>query len=536
MSNGVEIPNDHEVLYQDKDMIVTFPPSDDESDEEIAHLVHFWFFDEEDEDPSPVCWDPGTEIVLEESKEEGVTVVVLDVLTEWMEPQIISVDSKIAAILSKRFNRPLRATNTVDLEEHQELLYDSDGCVVILDNTSTALTEGGEALVLVYWDQWESPFQAIWRHDLRDSIQTHSFPNGKLGLIPVLAEGSKEVARAIPMQLVEFLAERFGKRVEDPSKETDKSPPPLPTEDETLLDNELRCNSTPTTTAAPPLKRVVRILWIRILFWISWPVATIFIAAFMLALQGRAAPGGAGALGLLTSTGVLACVLVGMPCAILEVFLCKRRKRKDASVSVPARAFVLPCVCLLLLLFLIAVGRFILGAANSFPEDQVKWKDEPLPRAYEKRNFPPKDKLRDWAAAENRTIGRTATSQDGITMQKAEVIENNGLRLNLRLDGSPQSQRVLLEARENPADFGAGLFRRLSSLKSIQARWRYYKVNYECVFTNPQGDWLIKVTLDDGGVKNVAITEPSRFPPLKATMPVPERQPVPPRAVPVPER
>ena len=78
--------------------------------------------------------------------------------------------------------------------------------------------------VLVYWDQWDTPYQAIWQHELRDSIETHMFPEGQRALIPVLDEG-RLVVRAIPMEFAEVLARRFGKRIEAPTRPADGGPP-----------------------------------------------------------------------------------------------------------------------------------------------------------------------------------------------------------------------------------------------------------------------------------------------------------------------
>ena len=132
--NEITIPPDHEVLYQDDDLLITFQPDPEIADEELAHTVHFWFFElEDDDDANPVLWDDGEEIVLEATQTPGESIAILDVLTEWHEPQLVPIGARPASVLAQRFKKPLRAVKGPRLSANQELIHDANGCVAILD-------------------------------------------------------------------------------------------------------------------------------------------------------------------------------------------------------------------------------------------------------------------------------------------------------------------------------------------------------------------------------------------------------------------
>lgn len=229
-SKIIDLPHGHEVIYQDDEIVISFAPYDDDQreyfDEEsegyLGGEVYFWFFDvDEDNEDFPLVWDADQDkaIVLEESDPPGEPVALLSVISALREEQRLMICAKAASTLAKRFKKPLQAIKGRRLEENQEVIYDSDGCVAILTRAPEGY--GGLQAVSVYWDKWKDAEPAIWQHDLRDSIETHEFPQGRHALLPVVAGGLSNIARVVPMELAEILAKRFGKRIEAPTRPTD---------------------------------------------------------------------------------------------------------------------------------------------------------------------------------------------------------------------------------------------------------------------------------------------------------------------------
>jgi hypothetical protein len=96
-----------------------------------------------------------------------------------------------------------------------------------------------------------------------------------------------------------------------------------------------------------------RVRWVRIMFWILWPIAIFFLTATALKIKtstGGSFADGAAAGGLL-GTAVGAYALVGIPCAMLELIVCMFRKRKDPSIRLPIRNLVIPVVILILVAY-----------------------------------------------------------------------------------------------------------------------------------------------------------------------------------------
>lgn len=223
-NNKIDLPPGHEVIYQDEEMVVSLDSVDGLSAEEDAGNVYFWCFEvDEDDEDFPLRWDASEDqkIVLEESDPPGEPVAVLSVLSALLEEQKLLVGAKAASMLAKRFKKPLQAIKGRRLEENQEVLYDSDGCVAILTKAPEGF--GDLEAVSVYWDKWKDAEPAIWQHDLRDSIETHEFPQGRHAFIPVVADGMSNIARVVPMELAEILATRFGKRIELPTRPADSA-------------------------------------------------------------------------------------------------------------------------------------------------------------------------------------------------------------------------------------------------------------------------------------------------------------------------
>ena len=222
-SKIIDLPHGHEVIYQDDEMVISFAP-DEEYNEYLCGEVYFWFFDvdeDEDNEDFPLVWDAYKDkaIVLEESDSSGEPVALISVVSAQNEDQRLMISAKAASTLAKRFKKPLQAIKGPRLEENQEVIYDSDGCVAIL----TRAPEGHASLhvVSVCWDKWEGKGFAIWQDDLRDSIETHEFPQGRHAFLPFVAGGLSNIGRFVPMELAEILAKRFGKRIESPTRPTD---------------------------------------------------------------------------------------------------------------------------------------------------------------------------------------------------------------------------------------------------------------------------------------------------------------------------
>jgi hypothetical protein len=229
-SNSIDLPHGHDVIYQDDELVISFLPYDDDQreyfDEEcdgyLGGEVYFWFFDvDEDKEDFPLIWNAYEDnaIVLEESDPPGEPVAMLSVVSALGEEQRLMICAKAASMLAKRFKKPLQAIKGRRLGENQEVLYDSDGCVSIL--TKVPEGYGGLQVVSVYWDKWKDAEPAVWQDDLRGSILTHEFPQGRYALLPVVSGGLSNVARVVPMELAEILAKRFGKRLEPPTRPTD---------------------------------------------------------------------------------------------------------------------------------------------------------------------------------------------------------------------------------------------------------------------------------------------------------------------------
>ncbi len=94
-----------------------------------------------------------------------------------------------------------------------------------------------------------------------------------------------------------------------------------------------------------------RVRWVRIMFWILWPIAIFFLTALMIKTSAGGSYADGAAAGEFIVTAVAAYVLVGIPCAILEIIICISRKRKDPSVRLPIRNLVIPCVILILIVY-----------------------------------------------------------------------------------------------------------------------------------------------------------------------------------------
>jgi len=214
----IDLPPGHEVIYQDDEMVISVEGGSDDPD------VCFWLFDAEDLGDMPLRWlsDEDPEIVLEESTEPGESIASLMALTANYEEVVIEITAAAANALAKRIGKSLQAVRGLRVRDGQEVLYDANGCVAILqkDPSESVTFE----TVLIYWDKWENDGQAIWMHDLRDSIETHEFPQGRHALIPVDDGSGGHVGRAIPMELAEVLARRFGKRIEPPTRPRDTQP------------------------------------------------------------------------------------------------------------------------------------------------------------------------------------------------------------------------------------------------------------------------------------------------------------------------
>jgi hypothetical protein len=94
-----------------------------------------------------------------------------------------------------------------------------------------------------------------------------------------------------------------------------------------------------------------RVRWVRIMFWILWPIAIFFLTALMIKDSAVGSYSEVAALGGFIGTTFVAYVLVGIPCAILEMIICIFRKRKDPSVRLPIRNLVIPSVILILVVY-----------------------------------------------------------------------------------------------------------------------------------------------------------------------------------------
>lgn len=159
--------------------------------------------------------DENKVIILEESDPPGEPVTMLSVISAQREEQRLIICAKAASLLAKRFKRPMQAIKGPLLRENQELIYDADGCLAILDKTSI----GSQTFetVFVHCDRWNTHDQAIWQHELRESISTFIYPQGQLALIVINELGITE-GRLIPMEFAKVLARRFGKRIDPPTQ------------------------------------------------------------------------------------------------------------------------------------------------------------------------------------------------------------------------------------------------------------------------------------------------------------------------------
>ena len=227
MKRSFVMPPDHELLYQDDDLIITISdqqpedPEDYFGEEYIRGNVYFWDFDQDEDDDNksgPVRWLDGENktIIIQRTEDPSESVARLNVEVDhgdWEEEQYFFVSSKAAHFLAKRFNRILKVAQGYPLEENQEILHEDDQTVVVLTKQELGFNQNTEIVQFVQFAPKSGAEVLIW-HDNEDKIITIiSGSMGEFGLITVSSLNTESHKMAIPSKLARMLADRFGKQI-----------------------------------------------------------------------------------------------------------------------------------------------------------------------------------------------------------------------------------------------------------------------------------------------------------------------------------
>jgi hypothetical protein len=172
-----------------------------------------------------------------------------------------------------------------------------------------------------------------------------------------------------------------------------------------------------------------RVRWVRVMFWILWPIFILILTALMIKTHGYTRSpdldyAQSAAAGQLLVTAVAAYVLVGIPCAIIELIICILRKRKDPSVRLPIRNLVIQFGILILVFYGGQKAQKLIAKA-----------------AQEKRNRIEDDisyQKRDDAKFEQEMGSLREFSKSGIDDQQKQL---DGVNLGLEIEPEPLDER-----------------------------------------------------------------------------------------------
>jgi hypothetical protein len=244
MKRAFLIPPDHDLLYQDDELIITISdqqpedPEDCFGEEYIRGHVYFWDFDQDEDDDNesgPVRWLDGENktIIIQRTEDPSESVACLNVEVhhgDWGEEQYFYVSAKAAQFLAKRFKRTLKVAQGYPLKDNQEILHEDDQFVVVLTKQETLFDPNMTFMQFVQFTLKSGAEVLVW-HDDEDKIITIKIGSmGEYGLITVSSLNTDIHKMAIPSKLARILADRFGKQIVngDPIKETkipDAQPP-----------------------------------------------------------------------------------------------------------------------------------------------------------------------------------------------------------------------------------------------------------------------------------------------------------------------
>lgn len=212
----IELPDGHEVIYQDEDLVISLLVEDGASLEDQAQNVFFWIFGENE--GSPLRWDlsEDKEIILEVSEDTGESFSMLKALSEDFEPFVIPVSARAASMLSRRFKLPQRAIKGPRLGEYDELLYEQDGMHAVLHSLPPDPFTGQarNSKTVSIWDKkWQCSHRGVWLDHLDEVIRTETTPQGQVGCVTLTSPEFDPQVFRIPIELAKILADRFGKNL-----------------------------------------------------------------------------------------------------------------------------------------------------------------------------------------------------------------------------------------------------------------------------------------------------------------------------------
>ncbi len=235
MKRTFVLPTDHELLYQDDELIITisdqYPedPEDCYGEEYIRGDVYFWDFDQEEDnnrESGPIRWLDGENktILIQRTEDPSESVACLNVEVDhgdWEEEQLFFVSAKAAQFLAKRFNRILKVAQGYPLEDNQEILHEDDQFVAVLTKQDIGFKPNSSIVQFVQFVPKDGAEALIWLDDEDKNITIKAGSTGELGFITVNSLNTESHKIAIPLMLARILADRFGKQIinGDPIKE-----------------------------------------------------------------------------------------------------------------------------------------------------------------------------------------------------------------------------------------------------------------------------------------------------------------------------
>ena len=253
MKESFVLPPDHELLYQDDELIITisdqYPedPEDSLGEKYIKGEVYFWTFDEDEEggnESGPVLWlDRENEtIIIQRTEDPSESVACLNIEVDhgdWKEEQYFFVSTRVAQFLAKRFKRILKVAQGYPLSDNQEILHEDDQFVAVLTKQEMGFKPN---TTIVQFVQFARKYGVeaealIWLDDEDKIITTERGSMGEFGVITVNGLNTESHKMGISLKLARILADRFGKQVVngDPIKKLKQADTPIRPKMETNL-------------------------------------------------------------------------------------------------------------------------------------------------------------------------------------------------------------------------------------------------------------------------------------------------------------
>ena len=224
MRESFILPSNHDLIYQDNELVITISdqyPADPEETFAADHIrgcVYFWTYDDGDEEEiNPVMWDDSQDktIIIQRAENPTESASCIHVLTSWNEEQYFYVSAKVGQFLAKRFNRTLKVAKGYPLQDNQEILHEDDNFVVVLTKREIGIEPNITITQIVHFspkDGVESE-DLIWDDNEDENITTNTEQGGEVGYITVFSLNTEKKKISIPLGIAKILATRFRKQI-----------------------------------------------------------------------------------------------------------------------------------------------------------------------------------------------------------------------------------------------------------------------------------------------------------------------------------